>query len=65
LISRHVLVDLDMGGRRVVGEIEVAVLGAVDCDPALSPQPDGLDLARLPDCHLAFGGGIHLRLGRR
>jgi hypothetical protein len=28
-------------------------------------RPDGLDLARLPDCHLAFGGGIHLRLGRR
>jgi cytochrome P450 len=62
--SRHALADLDIGGRRVrAGETVVAVLGAANRDPAQFPDPDRLDLARKPNRHLAFGGGIHFCLG--
>jgi pimeloyl-[acyl-carrier protein] synthase len=62
--SRHALTDLDVGGRRVrAGETVVAVLGAANRDPAQFPDPDRLDLARAPNRHLAFGGGIHFCLG--
>jgi cytochrome P450 len=62
--SRHALADLDVGGRRVrAGETVVAVLGAANRDPAQFPAPDRLDLARAPNRHLAFGGGIHFCLG--
>jgi pimeloyl-[acyl-carrier protein] synthase len=62
--SRHALEDLDVGGRRVrAGETVVAVLGAANRDPAQFPDPDRLDLARAPNRHLAFGGGIHFCLG--
>jgi pimeloyl-[acyl-carrier protein] synthase len=62
--SRHALEDLDVGGRRVrAGETVVAVLGAANRDPAQFPDPDRLVLARAPNRHLAFGGGIHFCLG--
>jgi cytochrome P450 len=62
--SRHALADLEIGGRRVLaGETTVAVLGAANRDPAQFPDPDRLDLARHPNRHLAFGGGIHFCLG--
>jgi pimeloyl-[acyl-carrier protein] synthase len=62
--SRHALADLDVGGRQVrAGETVVAVLGAANRDPAQFPDPDRLDLARAPNRHVAFGGGIHFCLG--
>jgi pimeloyl-[acyl-carrier protein] synthase len=62
--SRHALADLDLGGRQVgAGETVVAVLGAANRDPAQFPDPDRLDLARQPNRHVAFGGGIHFCLG--
>jgi cytochrome P450 len=62
--SRHALTDLDVGGRHIrAGETVVAVLGAANRDPAQFPDPDRLDLARKPNRHLAFGGGIHFCLG--
>ena len=62
--SRHALADLDLGGCRVrAGETVVAVLGAANRDPAQFPDPDRLDLARQPNRHVAFGGGIHFCLG--
>jgi pimeloyl-[acyl-carrier protein] synthase len=62
--SRHALDDLEIGGRRVrAGETVIAVLGAANRDPAQFPDPDLLDLARAPNRHIAFGGGIHFCLG--
>jgi cytochrome P450 len=62
--SRHALADLEVGGRRVrAGETVIAVLGAANRDPAQFPDPDRLDLARTPNRHIAFGGGIHFCLG--
>jgi cytochrome P450 len=64
LTARHVLADLEVGGRRVgEGETVLAVLGAANRDPAQFPEPDRLDLARSLNRHLAFGGGIHFCLG--
>jgi pimeloyl-[acyl-carrier protein] synthase len=64
LTARHVLADLEVGGQRVgEGETVLAVLGAANRDPAQFPDPDRLDLARSPNRHLAFGGGIHFCLG--
>jgi pimeloyl-[acyl-carrier protein] synthase len=62
--SRHALEDLEIGGRRVrAGETVVSVLGAANRDPERFPDPDRLDLARMPNRHVAFGGGIHFCLG--
>ena len=62
--SRHALVDLEIGGCRVrAGETVIAVLGAANRDPAQFNDPDRLDLARRPNRHVAFGGGIHFCLG--
>jgi cytochrome P450 len=64
LTARHVLADLDIDGQRVgEGETVLAMLGAANRDPAQFPDPDRLDLARSPNRHLAFGGGIHFCLG--
>jgi hypothetical protein len=53
-----------IGGCRVrAGETVVAVLGAANRDPGQFPDPDRLDLARAPNRHIAFGGGIHFCLG--
>ena len=62
--SRHATADREIGGRRVrAGETVIAVLGAANRDPAQFPDPDRLDLARAPNRHVAFGGGIHFCLG--
>ncbi|HEX6676678.1 MAG TPA: cytochrome P450 [Actinomycetes bacterium] len=62
--SRHALADFEIDGRPVrTGETVVGVLGAANRDPAQFADPDELDLARKPNRHVAFGGGIHFCLG--
>ena len=62
--SRHALADLEIDGHAVrTGETVVGVLGAANRDPAQFADPDELDLARKPNRHVAFGGGIHFCLG--
>jgi cytochrome P450 len=39
------------------------MLGAANHDPEKFSQPHKLDIARRPNPHLAFGGGIHYCLG--
>jgi cytochrome P450 len=38
--------------------------GAANRDPAYFERPDQLDLSRLPNDHIAFGGGPHVCLGQ-
>lgn len=38
-------------------------IGAANHDPAQFANPDQLDLQRQPNCHIAFGFGIHFCLG--
>ena len=56
--------DLEIGGVPIPqGSIVTVVLSAADHDPALTPDPDRLDLGRGPTQHLAFGHGVHYCLG--
>ena len=64
-----------LGNRRVIDEVEIGGvtmppgtlvtlgIGAANRDPAQFPDPDRLDVARAPNRHLAFGGGIHACAG--
>ena len=56
--------DLEIGGVPIPqGSIVTVVLSAADHDPALTQDPDRLDLDRGPTQHLAFGHGVHYCLG--
>ena len=64
LTGRIPLDDITIGGVRVRrGQQVVALVGAANRDPAVFPDPDWLDLAREPNRHIAFGGGVHHCLG--
>ncbi len=45
------------------GQLVFCMLGAANRDPEVFPDPDRLDLAREPNPHFTFGGGIHHCLG--
>lgn len=64
LFNRWVLKDLEFQGQRFRRGDQVAVLlAAANRDPAQFPNPHSLDLARSPNPHVSFGGGIHYCLG--
>jgi cytochrome P450 len=64
LISRVVVDPVELGGIPVEeGERVVAYLGAGNRDPERFTDPDRLQLARVGDPPLSFGGGIHYCLG--
>ncbi len=46
------------------GDKVVMYFGAANRDPAKFANPDGLELARSPNEHIAFGGGPHVCLGQ-
>ena len=53
-----------IGGRTIpAGEIVMPFIGAADRDPAQFRDPDGLDITRTENRHVAFGLGIHFCLG--
>src|SRR5262249_18755828 len=63
-VQRQAAADLELGGKRVErGQMVSLMLGAANRDPAQFPDPDRLDVARLPNKHLAFGAGPHFCLG--
>ncbi len=45
------------------GTVLTMCIGAANRDPDKFPQPDLFDIARRPNEHLAFGGGIHTCAG--
>ena len=56
--------DAAFGGIVIPRDSRVLVLlDAANRDPAKFPEPDRFDIARTPNEHLAFGGGVHLCLG--
>lgn len=64
LFTRWALEDLEYRGQRFRRGDQVAVLlGAANRDPAVFAAPDTLDIARMPNPHVSFGGGIHYCIG--
>lgn len=56
--------DVDIGGETVkAGQRVLIGLSAANRDPSQYDNPDGLDLTRDPNLHVAFGQGIHVCVG--
>ena len=61
---RWALEDVDYYGVTIpAGEMVVASLLAANRDPEMFANPDGLDITRSPNKHIAFGNGIHYCVG--
>ena len=64
-MRRKALRDHRLGTVEIrAGDKVVMYFGAANRDPAKFDQPDGLDLSRNPNEHVAFGGGPHVCLGQ-
>lgn len=64
LFERTATTDVTIAGFPVLAGGKIAVLlGATGRDPHVFPQPDQLDISRIPNPHLGFGAGIHYCLG--
>jgi cytochrome P450 len=63
---RFVRQDIELGGVRLKkGDQIIAMLAAANMDAAANVLPKKLDLERRPNCHIAFGTGIHFCLGHQ
>jgi unspecific monooxygenase len=64
LFTRYALHDCEIAGVALrQGDRIGLLLGAANRDPAAFAEPDRLDLARTPNPHVAFGGGLHFCVG--
>ena len=55
---------VELGGVAMPANTFVTIgIGAANRDPAEFPDPDRLDIARVPNRHLAFGSGAHVCAG--
>ncbi len=62
--NRRAVKDTKLGGVDLAAGTYVHIgIGAANRDPAQFPDPDRLDIRRLPNRHLAFGTGIHACAG--
>ena len=63
--TRNPVVDVELGGRNIsAGERVLMVYASANRDPRAFENPDGIDLRRDPNDHVAFGaGGPHFCLG--
>lgn len=63
-VARIATANTDLGGCPIARGTHVAVcLGAANTDERALSDADGVNLARNPNRHLAFGGGVHRCLG--
>ncbi|NYV76279.1 cytochrome P450 [Streptomyces sp. UH6] len=63
-LARIALEDVELAGRTIAaGEPVYVSYLAANRDPEIFPDPDGIDLARDPNPHLAFGNGPHFCTG--
>ena len=63
---RFVQKDIDLGGVRMrKGDRIIPMLAAANMDPAVTPHPEKLDLARKPNRQMSFGTGVHFCLGHQ
>ena len=61
---RWALEDVEIHGQKIpAGEMVVGSLLGANRDPSMFANANGLDLARNPNKHLAFGNGIHYCVG--
>jgi cytochrome P450 len=64
LAGRVPVEDVELAGHTLrKGQMVGVILGAANRDPAAFVEPNGLDLARTPNPHVAFGRGIHFCIG--
>ncbi|HEY8813797.1 MAG TPA: cytochrome P450 [Candidatus Dormibacteraeota bacterium] len=60
LTARAADQNVEVGGTTIkAGEQAILLLAAANRDPARFKDPDRLDLARTPNPHLGYGGGVH------
>ena len=63
-IARAAHADTTLGGKPIpAGSIMLCMAGAANRDPDIFPDPDRFDIARTPNPHVTFGGGVHYCLG--
>lgn len=63
-VARTVSEPMELGGQALQkGELVMVLIGAVNRDPDVFPDPDRLDVTRPQPRALSFGGGIHFCLG--
>ena len=63
---RFVRTATQLGGAQLeAGDKIMAMLTAASRDPTAVADPDRLDLARIPNRHMAFGAGSHFCLGHQ
>jgi cytochrome P450 len=61
---RLVKIDAELGGKTLrQGEMVFQMLNAANRDPERFSNPEGLDIRRQDNRHIAFGNGIHFCLG--
>jgi len=64
VILRYTTRDVELGGKKIpAGDSVSYVLASANRDPRAFEDPDTFDIARSPNPHVAFGGGIHHCLG--
>jgi hypothetical protein len=63
-VRRKAIADLEVDGHQIeAGQKVLCLIMAANHDPAVFDDPDGLQLDREDNYHVAFGSGVHTCLG--